>query len=550
MRDIRGLHEAAYLLGLFAILSQLLGLVRDRILAHIFGATQSLDVYYASFRIPDLIFASVASIVSVSVLIPFLAQYIEGDPKRLRAFINSIFSFFSFLIIGVSIAVFFLIPQILSVLFPSIALSDLSDDFILLTRILLLSPILLGLSNFFGSITQVRRAFFLYGLSPFLYNSGIILGILLFYPAMGIPGLGLGVVLGALLHMGMQLPILFREKLFPRFTFTPNYQDVFSVVKLSLPRTITLSIHHVTLLILIMFSARIGEGIISVFNLSSNLQSVLLSIVGVSYSVAAFPTLARLFSNGDQVQFFEKVSTAARHIIFWSLPGAILFIVLRAQIVRVILGSGSFDWTATRLTAAALAIFSVSLIAQGLSLLFVRGYYASGKTFRPLLVNLCGGVVAVGSAYGLWRLFENVPVVRYFFESLLKVSDLPGTAVLMLPLGYSVGMIVNALLFWIIFQRDFSKFSHTLFRTFFQSLAASVVMGFVAYQVLNILGTIFNLNTLLGIFFQGFIAGMVGIIAGIGILRILGNPELGEAIRAFRQRFWKSAPIYPEQKEL
>ena len=184
MRDIRGLHEAAYLLGLFAILSQLLGLVRDRILAHIFGATQSLDVYYASFRIPDLIFASVASIVSVSVLIPFLAQYIEGDPKRLRAFINSIFSFFSFLIIGVSIAVFFLIPQILSVLFPSIALSDLSDDFILLTRILLLSPILLGLSNFFGSITQVRRAFFLYGLSPFLYNSGIILWILLFYPAM------------------------------------------------------------------------------------------------------------------------------------------------------------------------------------------------------------------------------------------------------------------------------------------------------------------------------------------------------------------------------
>src|SRR3972149_427019 len=110
------------------------------------------------------------------------------------------------------------------------------------------------------------------------------------------------------------------------------------------------------------------------------MQSVPLAIVGVSYSTALFPTISRLFSEGNRQKFVSEMIIAARHIVFWSIPITVLFIILRAQIVRTILGAGEFSWSNTRLAAAALAIFSISVLAQSLSLLFVRAYYASGRT--------------------------------------------------------------------------------------------------------------------------------------------------------------------------
>ena len=167
-----------------------------------------------------------------------------------------------------------------------------------------------------------------------------------------------------------------------------KWHEVKSVMALSVPRTLTLSANHLVLLVFGSFASLAGEGSISIFNLSFNLQSVPLSIVGVSYSVAAFPILVRMFSNGERDAFIEQTLSSLRHIIFWSLPVMVLFIVLRAQIVRTVLGTGEFGWPETRLTAAALALFSLSILAQSVILLVVRGYYAAGRTKVPLVVNL------------------------------------------------------------------------------------------------------------------------------------------------------------------
>src|SRR3989344_1531956 len=93
-QEVRGLHEAAYLLGFFALLSQILALFRDRLLAHYFGAGATLDVYYAAFRIPDLVFAGVASLVSVYVLLPFLEERMRISEDEMRRFMARIFSAF------------------------------------------------------------------------------------------------------------------------------------------------------------------------------------------------------------------------------------------------------------------------------------------------------------------------------------------------------------------------------------------------------------------------------------------------------------------------
>lgn len=548
-KEFSGLHEAAFLLGSAAVASQVLALVRDRIFANEFGAGAALDVYYASFRIPDFLFVSIASFVSVTVLIPFLIEKIGKGSEESKNFLNNVFTVFFATMVLVSMGVFFLIPKLSGMLFPGIGEGS-HDSLIVLTRIMLLSPILLGLSNLLGSITQTARKFFVYALSPVLYNVGIIIGILYFYPVWGLSGLAYGVVLGALLHLLIQVPTVVRFGLLPTFSRKINFLEIKNVVYLSLPRTLGLSINQVALLVLISLASRMPEGSIAVFNFSWNLQSVPLAIVGVSYSVAAFPTLAHLFSQKETEKFVNNIVAAARHIIFWSLPILVLFIVLRAQIVRTILGSGAFSWSDTRLTAAALALFAVSLIAQSLILLFVRGYYAAGNTKTPLFVNVISSVLIIVFAYILIHVFQTNLFFKNFMESLLRVGDNPGSIVIMLPLAYSVGMIANSLVLFWFFRSDFKNMPSFLRRTFMHSFLGAVVMGFIAYLFLGLFANVFDTNTLLGIFFQGLFSGVLGIVAGVMILQLMKNREVEEIGKALHSKFWKARAIAPDKEEL
>src|ERR1035437_9647799 len=154
--EIRGLHQAAYLLAGFAFLSQVLALIRDRLLAASFGVGSTLDVYYAAFRIPDFIFITVGSMVSISVLIPFLMDKLNGGQEEGKKFISNIFSFFFLMIVVSGVIAFFFVPVLSKYLFPGFTGKELTQV-IELTRILLLSPIFLGLSNILGTLTQAYR---------------------------------------------------------------------------------------------------------------------------------------------------------------------------------------------------------------------------------------------------------------------------------------------------------------------------------------------------------------------------------------------------------
>ena len=544
--EIAGIHQAAYLLGFFAICSQVLALFRDRILAAQFGAGDVLDLYYSAFRIPDILFVSIASIVSISVLIPFLTEQFERGQKEAKEFINSVFTFFFCFMAISGLVAYFLAPYLMAFIFPAFAKSNSFGELIGLTRILLLSPIFLGFSNLLASITQVSRRFFIYALSPVLYNIGIIIGIVFFYPIFGLYGLGFGVILGAFFHFAIQLPFIISQKMLPKFHFPIKFNSIKTIILISIPRTITASSSEIAKLFLISMASLFTPGSISVFNFSLNLQSVPFSIIGVSYSLAAFPTLTKLFSNGEKNKFLEQMIISARHIIFWSIPIAVLFIVLRAQIVRTILGAGKFNWDDTRLTAAALALFVVSLLAQNLVSLFVRSYYAQGKTKRPLVMNVISAIILIFGSYFLIQIFQNNSFFRNFVESILKVSEIPGTIVLMLPLGFSIGVIVNLIIHWIDFGRQFPEFSKPILKTLFHTLSSSIIMGFMAYQSLNIFDNVFNLNTLPGIFLQGLLSGIIGIVSAVIVLILLRNVELVEVWNILHKKIWKATPLPPD----
>jgi len=549
-RDFSGLHEAAYLLGVFALLSQILGLFRDRLLAHSFGASHLLDMYYASFRIPDLLFVSVASFASATAIVPFFIERINKGHEEAKKFLNDIFTLFFIAMAVASLVAFVLMPVLAPYVVPGFSGAD-QAEVVFLARVLLLSPFLLGLSNLVGSVTQSVNKFFVFALSPVLYNLGIILGIVLLYPMFGILGMILGVVIGAFFHLAIQLPVILKEDFFPRFSAAVNWKSIRKVTLLSLPRTLAMSINNISVLLLITFASLISVGSISIFQFAYNLQSVPLSIIGVSYSVAAFPTMARLFANGEKKKFAEHITNAAKHIIFWSLPVIFLFIVLRAQIVRVILGSGRFNWDDTRLTAASLALFTISLVAQSLILLFTRGYYAAGNTKKPLVINFFSAMLIIVLAYFFTHSFSSQNSFFVFLQSSLKIQGIVGAGVILLPLAYSIGTIVNAVWQWIAFEREFAEgMTKEISRSFWHSLSASLAMGIVAYEGLNLFALVFDRDTFLGIFLQGFLAGILGIIAGIIVLIALKNPEFKTASVAMRHKFWKSQPISSGQEEL
>lgn len=542
-REISGLHEAAYLLGFFAILSQVLALVRDRLLAHTFGAGTTLDLYYAAFRIPDFIFVIVASYFSASIIIPFLSAKMQNGENSGRDFLSVIFSFYVLAMIVVCGVAFFVTPLLVPHLFPGFADGPHKAEVVMLTRILLLSPIFLGLSNLFASVTQLYNRFFIYGISPLLYNAGIIIGVIVLAPRFGTVGLVWGVALGAILHFLVQLPFVVSRGLLPRLVFNlKKYRDVVKVLIVAFPRTLALSAQEVSEFFLVSFASLMSAGSIAVFNLSWNLQSVPLSIIGVSYSLAAFPTLSTMFAAGHHEKFVELLRTTARYIIFFSLPLVALFVVLRAYIVRVILGSGQFTWQDTRLTAAALALFTISLAAQGLILLFTRARYAAGNTRKAFYINMFFAILTMLLAVFLNHIWQAMPAFPAFIESLFRVKGVPGTSVLVLPLAFSIGNIIGAVWHIFSFDRDYKNIAAPLVRLTVELLLVSVAMGFATYLTLYSIQNLFSLNTFMGVLSQGLIAGVVGIVSGMILLALLGSKELGEVYKVLRRKIWKAVP--------
>ncbi|MBP7006535.1 MAG: hypothetical protein KBC44_00715 [Candidatus Pacebacteria bacterium] len=543
-KEYGNINQAALLLGSFAFLSQILGLFRDRFIAHFIGPGEALDAYYAAFRIPDFIFISIASLASITVLIPFILNRMQNGviTEEAKTFLNSIFTVFFSVMILVSVFAFILMPNISFYIAPGFSI-EMQDKVVELSRIMLLSPLLLGLSNLFGSITQLFRKFFIYALSPIFYNLGIIIGILFLYPSWGIRGLAFGVVLGALMHFLIQMFASMNSGFHPRFISDIKFKEIKKVVLISLPRTLGLSLNNISLIVIVSFASYLSHGSISIFNLSLNLQSVPLGIIGLSYAVAAFPNLTRSYTSGKIGDFKDSLKATARSIVFWSLPITFLFIVLRAQIVRVILGSGSFSWDNTRLVAASLAVFSISIMAQGLIALFARAYYASGNTKRPLYVNLLSSISIIIFSFVFLNLFKNSEFFRFFIENILKLSGIKGTEVLMLPLAYSLGTILNAGLLWYFIKQDFMKGERFLITVFFQSLGASFFIGIVSYLSLNLFSSVFYTNTFWSILFQGLVSGILGIGAGVAVLYLLGNKELKDLALTLKTKFWKTKVI-------
>ena len=481
---------AAVILGAASLVSRLLGLFRDRILAGQFGAGDELDVYYAAFRLPDLVYSLLVLGAISAGFIPVFIKYLQKDKNEAWYLANSVLNLMALSLIAICALLIIFAPWLMKLVAPGFSSEKLALT-VQLTRIMFLSPFFLGLSAIFGGILQSFRRFLIYALAPIMYNLGIIFGALVLVNYFGLIGLAYGVVLGAFCHMLIQIPSAY----FCGFRWRPiadfRFAGVRRIFKLMPPRVLSLALSQINFWVMTVFASLLVVGSIAVYNFAHNIWSFPLGIFGISFVLAAFPKLSQTAQKKDITGFVKTFSLTLRQILFFTLPSAALFIILRAQIVRVILGTGRFDWQDTILTFQTLAYFSISLFAEALILLFLRGFFAWEDTRTPFLIGLLATIVRLPAA---WFLARSLGV--------------PGLA-----LGFSLGSIFYLLLLFIALRRKMGILDEkNIFVSGIKMIVASFLAALIAYLALQFLAPLVNTATGTGLLIQGGLAGIAGLL--------------------------------------
>ncbi|HMB65422.1 MAG TPA: murein biosynthesis integral membrane protein MurJ, partial [Patescibacteria group bacterium] len=341
-KKINSITVAATLVAFSSLVSRFLGIFRDRILAGQFGAGDTLDVYYAAFRIPDLMFNLLVLGALSAGFIPILtglikdfqcrgvAGYEDSPNKKAWDLVSNILNVLMVVLIGISILGIIFAPYLMKIVTPGFS-PDKQMLTAHITRIMFLSPIFLGISSVLGGILQSFKRFCVYSLAPIMYNIGIITGALCFAPFWGVYGLAWGVVLGAFLHMLIQLPLAVKLGFRYRPLFNIRDKNLHRIGRMMVPRTMTLGITQLNLLVITIIASGLAGGSLAVFNFANNLQYFPVGIFGISFAIAAFPTMSAVAFNKKKL--VANFSYTARQILFFIVPATVLLLTLRAQIV-------------------------------------------------------------------------------------------------------------------------------------------------------------------------------------------------------------------------
>ncbi len=395
----KSIQKTAIMIAGFTFLSQLLSIFRDRLFANQLGTGLILDSYYYAFRIPDILFAIFTSLVSVTVLIPLLVKYDkDNDHGTMKKVYNILFSvFFIFSTVLILLLIIYMPFLITKLVAPGVRDLNVVNDIILYSRLLLLQPFFLGLSNLLGSYTQMKEKFLLYSLSPLIYNIATIFGLVFLYPFFGIKGVIYGILIGSIMHGLIQIPFIHANRFLPVFIRIKksDLPIIKEIILSSLPRAFILSLFQIQFLFLNSFASLSNAGNTSILNFANNLQGVPMALIGVSFVVAAFPRFTKRFAEGDEKSFWDIFQYTVKKILIYCGLATISIWFLKDYIVFILLG----DIEAYKIIALSFGIFTLSLIPQCLQLLIIRVYYARGENRTPAFLSIVGAILIIMLAY-------------------------------------------------------------------------------------------------------------------------------------------------------
>ncbi len=510
---------AAIIISVAGLLSRAVGIARDHIFAHYYSTGPVIDAYFAAFKIPDLIYNLLVVGALTAGFIPGFTKLWEKNADKRSAWklANNIINLLALAMLVLAGLGILFAPTAASIIAPGFS-GERQELVISFTRIIFVSPILLSISMVMGGILQSLRRFVLYSLAPIFYNLGIIVGAIVLVPLFGINGLAYGVVLGAFLHCSLQIYGAYQAGY--RWAPLANWRDPDArrVGALMIPRTIGLAIGQLNIVAITMLASFLPLGSVAVFNYANNLQSVPLGLIGIPFALAVFPILSSAVAQKDLALFRVRLMETLRQILFLIIPFTLIMLLLRAQIVRVILGSGQFDWTATIATADTLAFFALSLFAQALIPLLARGFYAFADTVTPLIIAIISELSTIIAAL-----------------LLIKPLGVAGLA-----LACSIGAFLNLVGLYLCLRQKIKPLPEVaLLQMIFRLSAAGLAMALTVQFIKYPLATVLNLDYFWGILLQGLISGSLGILVYLSICWLLKIEEMMALGAALKTRWLK-----------
>lgn len=509
--------SAAFILMLAVAFSRMLGLFRDRLLVEYF-LPEELGVYFAAFRIPNMLFELMVTGVLTTAFIPVFTRLLtkKGEEHALKM-ASAVINIGVVILIIITIPVLLFTEHISRFLAPGFSEEQISQ-MAYYTRLMVVFqvfPLMIG--NFMTGMLQSYQIFIIPAFAPVLYNLGIIVGIVVFSSTVGLLSPVIGVAIGALLFLLVQIIPVYMMKYRHKWTLDSHVEGVREVGKLMVPRTIGIGVAQIDTTVDLMLASLLGSKMVTIFQFAQHLQFLPVGLFGATIAQAALPTLSRASATEEKEGFRQQLVSAMHQILFFVLPFSVYFIVLRIPITRLAFGANLFDWEATVMTGKTLSAFGISLFAQAIVHVLARGFYALYDTKTPVII----GIISIGL-----NTFLSILFISYF--------HLP---VWSLGLSTSIASIVQCSLLLLLLQKRVGKFSlnDAVFLPGKMMVAASI-MGVVLFILLKLLDQlVFDTTRTINLFFLTSILGILGIIIYVFLAWVFGVGQVYAFLRMFKR---------------
>ena len=533
-RTQNSILSAASVIMTAVLISRVLGLLRDRMLAARF-TPEELGIYYAAFRLPNMIFELLVMGALATAFIPVFTTYLSAKGRE-EAFTmaSSVINIGLGIFLIMSLPIIFFTNQVSHFLAPGF-----TDEQITLmasfTRIMILAqvfPLIIG--NFLTGILQSYRNFILPALAPVIYNVGIIIAIIFLTPAIGLYAPVIGVVIGAFLFALIQIPAVVHLGYHHKWSWDINHPGAVSVGKLMLPRTLGLAVSQIDTTIDLILSTLLGAASVTVFNFALHLQQVPIGLFGASLAQATLPSLASSYAEKKYEEYKKIFLTSFHQILFLVVPLSAVLIVLRIPMVRLVFGASSlFDWNSTVITGQTLAYFSISLFAQALVHLLARGFYAMHDSKTP---------VAIGAICVIVNTILSLLFILYFHFEVWSLG-----------LSASVASILNAILLLYFLDKKIGFFNrYQLFFPAVKIFLSGAVSGIALYIPIKLLDQlVFDTTKTINLLMLTGISTLVGFSVYLFLAWFLDVPQVAVLTKIFsRVKDWRKGVMIDTTSEV
>ena len=382
------------LLAIFSILSVLLGIVRDRLLATHVGVGPILDIYNASFRLPDFLYAMSLAFVTAGTVVPFLTiENKSGNVVDPRHKLSSISLFFGGAASLIAVFIIITIPLYARLIVPGFT-DDQVQTFISVTRIMMLQPILLGVTSLISCFAQLKNHFVLYGIAPLGYSVGIIFGIVELYPLYGVHGLIYGVLIGALMSLAIQVWSLRHARMLEVIPYF-KLGHIKELFHLALPRSGVNILTQLRVIFFTAFATTLGPGVLSSYLFAQRITDAVQQIIQQSITTASLPVLSKEFIENRMTEYKQVVK---RYVLLLGAAGLLasaMIFTLQDLVIKILYGTTP----ANSLIAFFLVGFLFALPLQMMIGFFSISLYSAKDTKSVLYSNLISTLVAVFACY-------------------------------------------------------------------------------------------------------------------------------------------------------